>query len=224
MKTAPRMLTMALLVAAAYMATAAFAAAQTSAASALHPPKGFKVAIEVFEDLECPQCARIEPLLEDAARNYKVPLVRYDFPIPGHPWSLEAHIAARFFDTKSKALGEEFRSWIFANQPMITRLNIRAMIDRFASDHHVAMPTFLDSNGELAAKVKADFDFGEKIGIEHTPTVFVVSTSRSNPVVEVPDISKLFNVIEQVKTQVAAETPPPASRPVRGASGKAAAQ
>ncbi len=32
------------------------------------------MAIVVFEDLECPQCARVEPLLEDAVKNYKIPL------------------------------------------------------------------------------------------------------------------------------------------------------
>ena len=102
----------------ALLTFAMFATAETAKAagpgdaSVLHPPKGFKIAILVFEDLECPQCARIEPCWRMPTANYKVPLVRYDFPIPGHPWSLEAHIAARFFDTKSKALGEEFRSCI----------------------------------------------------------------------------------------------------------------
>src|SRR3954469_15009478 len=89
--------------------------------SALHPPKGAKVAIIVFEDLQCPDCARAEPLLQEAAKTYKIPIVRHDFPLAMHNWSFEAHVMARYFDTKSKALGEEFREFLFKNQPSITK-------------------------------------------------------------------------------------------------------
>src|SRR5690348_2923417 len=56
-------------------------------ASALRPPAGARVAIVEFEDMECPDCARANPLLRDAAANYKIPWVRHDFPLPFHPWS-----------------------------------------------------------------------------------------------------------------------------------------
>jgi len=71
-------------------------------------------------------------MLQDAVKNYRIPLVRYDLPIPTHPWSFQAHVDARFFDTKTKELGEEFRRWIFANQSSITKLNMRAMVERIA--------------------------------------------------------------------------------------------
>ena len=53
--------------------------------SMLRPPKGSKVAIIVFEDLECPDCARAAPLLHEAAKQYNIPLVQRDFPLPMHP-------------------------------------------------------------------------------------------------------------------------------------------
>ena len=49
---------------------------------ALRPPKGATVALVIFEDLECPDCARAAPLLEEASRTYKIPVVRHDFPLP----------------------------------------------------------------------------------------------------------------------------------------------
>jgi len=214
MKAALRMLTMALLM----FAVSGFA--QTGDTSALRPPKGSKVAIVVFEDLECPYCGRIEPMLQDAVKNYKIPLVRYDFPIPAHPWSFQAHVDARFFDTRTKELGEEFRRWIFTNQSSITKLNLRAMVERFAAEHHVSLPTFIDPNGELASKVKADYALGEKVGIDHTPTVYVVSTSQQKPYIEVKDLSQLFSVIDQINAQLAAQAPAPSSKPAKGASGK----
>src|ERR1700752_3313722 len=80
---------------------------------ALRPPKGAKVAIVVFEDLQCPDCARAAPLLEEAAKTYKIPLVRHAFPLPMHNWSKDAAIMARYFDTKSKIIGNEFRDYCF---------------------------------------------------------------------------------------------------------------
>src|SRR4051812_27501619 len=43
------------------------------AAATLRPPKGAKLAIVVFEDLQCPACSQVEPLLAQAAQNYKIP-------------------------------------------------------------------------------------------------------------------------------------------------------
>src|SRR6202140_1287553 len=66
---------------------------------ALRPPKGSQVALVVFEDLQCPQCGRTAPLLVQASRTYKIPLVQHDFPLPMHNWSFDAAVLARYFDT-----------------------------------------------------------------------------------------------------------------------------
>src|SRR2546428_13764393 len=92
---------------------------------ALKPPKGAQVAIVVFEDLQCPDCARAAPLLEEAARTYKIPVVRHDFPLPKHNWSYEAAILARYFDTQSKKLGNDFRDKVFEHQSEITPDSLR---------------------------------------------------------------------------------------------------
>jgi protein-disulfide isomerase len=170
--------------------------------SVLRPPKGYKVAIVEFADLECPDCARAEPLLEEAIKTYKIPLVRYDFPLPKHNWSFDAHVNARWFDTKSKELGDAYRSYIFANQITITRDNLRQVTEKFASDHHVALPLFVDPQGTLAGKVRQDFAIGQRVGIQHTPTIYIVTDStRSTPFVEVVDRSNLFSMLDEAKRQ-----------------------
>ena len=167
--------------------------------SMLRPPKGSKVAIIVFEDLECPDCARAAPLLHDAAKQYNIPLVQRDFPLPMHPWSFDAAVNARFFDTKSAKLGDEYRSYIFQNQLQITKQNLRGMTERFADEHKVALPFVMDPNGDLAAKVKADYQLGQRIPLDHTPTIYIVSdTVRGQPFIEVVDRTKLYELIEQV--------------------------
>src|SRR5436305_14956054 len=84
-------------------------------ASSLKPPPGTKVAIQMFEDLECPDCARAYPVVWEAARAHGIPVVLHDFPLPKHNWSFDAAVFARFFDTKSEKLGNDFRGYIYQN-------------------------------------------------------------------------------------------------------------
>lgn len=181
----------------AMMASAAWAAGDMSA---LHPPAGARMAIVVFEDLQCPSCAKADPLLLQAERNYNIPLVRHDFPIPNHNWSMEAHIMARYFDTVSTTLGEEFRRAVFASQTSIYKTNLRQFADKFATDHHTALPAFYDPNGALRNKVMADAEIGKGLAVHQTPTIYIVSDSKQTPYVEVPEQGKLFETIEQVKS------------------------
>jgi protein-disulfide isomerase len=179
------------------LATALCAAAVDSVNPVLRPPKGAQVAIVVFEDLQCPQCRRVAPILEQASRTYKIPLVRHDFPLPGHNWSYDAAVMARYFDETSKTLGNEFRDYIFSNQLEINPQNLRGYADKFASEHNAGLPFVIDPQGKLAAEVNADRDLGKAIKLEHTPTVYVVSNRHPDkPYVEMKDASQLYALID----------------------------
>jgi protein-disulfide isomerase len=175
---------------------------------AFRPPKGARVALVVFEDLQCPDCANASPLLEEAVRSYKIPLVRHDFPLQKHDWSRQAAILARYFDTKSKKLGDEFRDYCFKHQagheqPTITSPeNLREHAERFAAAHKVRLPLIVDPQGKLEAKVQADYELGIASGVQHTPTIYVVSNRETGtPFVEVVDRTKLFNMIDDMLAQ-----------------------
>ncbi|MGA7291362.1 MAG: thioredoxin domain-containing protein [Terriglobales bacterium] len=164
---------------------------------ALRPPKGAQVAIVVFEDLQCPQCGRTAPLLLQASRTYKIPLVQHDFPLPMHNWSFDAAVLARYFDTHSKELGNEFRETVFEHQMEINPQNLRGFAEKFASDHKIALPFVVDPEGKLAGLVRADKDLGLSLHIDHTPTIWVVSNKRTGkPYVEVTDTSQLYLMID----------------------------
>jgi protein-disulfide isomerase len=167
--------------------------------AALKPPPGAKVAIIEFDDMECPDCAAANPVLKQAAAQYHIPWVRHDFPLPFHNWSFQAAVNARYFDTKSKTLGDDYRDYIFANQISIeTPAQLRQFTDKFSQAHGIAMPFAVDPMGRLAAEVKADYALGQRIGIEHTPTIWVVTnSSHAAPFVEVVDRSKLYQIIDQ---------------------------
>ncbi len=177
--------------------------------SALKPPPGARVAIVEFEDMECPRCAQVNPILREAAAKYQIPWVRHDFPLQMHVWSFNAAVDARWFDTKSKKLGDEFRDAVFANQASIeTKSDLRAFAEKFAQQHGVGFPFVVDPQGKLAAEVKADYALGERIGIEHTPTIWVVTNKTSGtPYTEVTDINQLYSIIDQALADTASEHP-----------------
>jgi protein-disulfide isomerase len=185
--------------------------------AALKPPAGARVALVEFEDMECPDCARANPLLNEAAAKYKIPLVKHDFPLPMHAWSFNAAVNARWFDTKGKAIGDEYRDEVFANQPSIYGLfGLHQFTDKFANEHHIAMPFAIDPQGKLAADVKADYALGQRIGIEHTPTIWVVTAnSKGAPFVEVVDRSKLYQLIDEAIANTASAKAATARTPAR---------
>ena len=172
--------------------------------AALKPPPGARVAIIEFEDLECPDCARANPLLKDAAAKYNIPWVRHDFPLPQHNWSFQAAVNARFFDTKSKTIGIDYRDQVFANQISIeTPVDLQQFTQRFAAQHGVALPFAIDPMGRLSQLVKDDRDLGQRIGIEHTPTIWIVtSAAHAPPFVEVVDRTRLYQLIDQALAEV----------------------
>jgi len=177
--------------------------------SALKPPPGARVAIIEFEDLECPDCAAANPVLMEAASKYHIPWIRHDFPLPFHPWSFNAAVYARWFDLKSKDLGDQYRDAIFANQPSIeTREELLAFTQKFAQSHGLELPFMVDPQGKLAAEVKADYALGQRIGIEHTPTIWVVTSGgKAPPFIEVVDRSKLFQIIDEALAETRSATP-----------------
>ncbi len=170
--------------------------------SVLKAPKGAKAAIVVFEDLQCPQCSRAAPQVEKASATYKIPVVRHDFPLPKHDWSLQAAIIARYFDQTSKDLGNQFRDYMFANQPQINPDNLRRYADTFAAAHKTALPFVIDPQGKLAGLVDQDKNLGTQIHLDHTPTIYIVSAKPGVKPVEVPsDLNQLYALIDSTLKQ-----------------------
>src|SRR3954467_6347020 len=171
------------------------------------PPQGVRVAIVEFIDLQCPDCAAANPLLKEAAKTYNIPIVRHDFPLPKHNWSFDAAVIGKYFDSQSKALGAAWRDYCFENQPAITPENLRSNAEKFAAANKTTLPFVVDPDGKFANEVKADFAIGQRVGIEHTPTIYVVSSSTyGKPFVEVVDRSQLYAIIDQMKSQVGEST------------------
>jgi protein-disulfide isomerase len=172
--------------------------------SSLKPPPGAHVALIEFADMECPMCARQNPVLKDASAKYHVPWLRHDFPLQMHVWSFQAAVNARWFDTKSKKLGDDYRDAVFASQISIeTKDDLSAFTGKFAQQHGVALPFVVDPQDKLSDEVKADYALGLRLGVHETPTVWVV-TDRSGgaaPYTQVTDFNKLYTMLDQAVAQ-----------------------
>lgn len=203
-------------------ASSAFAAD----ASSLKPPAGARVAIVVFEDLECPTCARAYPVVWDTANAHNIRVLLHDFPLPNHAWSFDAAVYARFFDTKSEKMGNDFRGFIFRNQINITPQNLRTFAQKFADENKVPLPFVVDPEGRLKTSIKADYDLGQSIGLKHTPTIFVISAT--SPFVEVPDQgltdrNQLSQIIEDMQKKTG-PAPPVKATPTKTTKSKTVAK
>jgi|SRR6187402_280003 len=147
--------------------------------SVLRPKAGSKVSVIVFEDLGCPACARAHPQEIEATQKLHVPLIRYDFPIPAHIWTFDGAVVARYLQEKvNPALANEYRSAVFASQMSIaSKDDLRNFNTHWMQQHSQQMPFVIDPAGELAAKVKADFNLGLRLNVIFTPTVVVVTNN-----------------------------------------------
>jgi len=200
--------------------TSAQTPTQVLDASALHPPAGARVAIVEFDDLQCPACAAANPILKAAAAKYRIPWIRHDFLIPYHNWSRNAAINARWFDLKSKALGDEYRDEVFANQNSIYNPDSLAQFtQKFAQSRGIALPFAIDPQGKLANDVNADNALAQRTGIKSTPTIFVVAAnSKGAPFTQVLNpAQQLYTAIDHA---IADTTPAPRAVVAKKASGK----
>ena len=171
--------------------------------SMLKPPPGAKVAIIEWEDLECPACAHAFPFVHAAMAQYHIPLVRYDFQIPGHVWSHEASIYARYLQDKVSAdMATDYRRQVFASQFRISsKDDLNKFTQQFFASHGKQMPFVVDPTGQLGREVDADKALGNKLGLNETPTIVVVTPKGW---IQVKDVMDLYQAIDQAEAAMAA--------------------
>jgi hypothetical protein len=124
--------------------------------SSLKPPAGATVAVIEFEDLECPLCAQVSPLVRGAMSHYHIPRVHHDFLIQSHAWSRAGAIYARYLEDKvSPQMAEDFRRDVFANQRMIAdQDDLQQFAGRWFQSHGQQMPFLIDPSGHCARRFR----------------------------------------------------------------------
>jgi protein-disulfide isomerase len=163
-------------------------------------PADRPVAILEFEDLECPACAHAYPIVHAAVAKYNIPLIRYDFIIPGHIWSRDAAITARYLEDKvSPQLAAQFRGDVFADQISInSREDLQNFTRAWFQKHGQQMPFVMDPTGRFAAEIESDVNKANRLGLIHTPTIVVLTPKGWT---EVTDVTQLYSVLDNAIAQ-----------------------
>jgi protein-disulfide isomerase len=133
------------------------------------------VTLVVFEDFQCPFCARYRTALASVKETYgpdKVRIVWKHYPLSFHKDARPAAIAAEavFRLGGSKAFWA-FHDAAFANQTDLTQ----ASFERWAGEVGVDVVKFraLQDDPAVAAKVDADAALAKTAGVQGTPNTFV---------------------------------------------------
>jgi len=171
--------------------------------SMLKPPVGAKVAVYEFDDLECPACAHALPLVHAAVLHYNIPLVHHDFPLTEiHVWSFDAAVTARYLqDNVSAGVADDFRRDVFAHQREISsKDDLNRFTKAWFQQNGQKMPFVIDASGACRNEVQADRALGDRLGVQRTPCIFVV-TEHSWKHVE--DVSQLSQTIDAALAETA---------------------
>lgn len=134
-------------------------------------PADASVTMVVFSDFQCPYCAKIGGVIDQAIQPYsdKIKVVFKNFPLPDHPYAAKAAVAAMAADEQGKFW--EFHDLIFANFDKLSDQKI----EEFAAALMLDKPLFDRSrlSSTTQARVIADKTEGLRVGVPGTPSVFV---------------------------------------------------
>lgn len=129
------------------------------------------VTIVEFTDFQCPSCAAMQPILDEALKSYgnKVKLVVRDFPLPMHANARKAAEAANAANAQGKFW--EYTALLFKRQNALDVPSLKKYASELGLDR-ARFDAALDA-GAYAAEVKHDIDDGELYGVDSTPAIFV---------------------------------------------------
>lgn len=178
-----------LLLSSAVMALVGMSAFMLPRTAATDPVVGdvhSSVRVIVYQDLECPDCARWHKVFTAQIIpqfGSKVAFEFRDYPLPQHLWSFNAAVLARYFDTKSSKLGMGWRDYCFTHQDELTPTNLMAKAAEWARPAGVTATQLENAfaNAELFAQVQADQQLGHRDNVQHTPTVLLNGHEASTP-------------------------------------------
>lgn len=129
------------------------------------------VTITIFDDFECPHCAKAVPLVKEVLNAYpdQVRLVYKHFPLGMHKHARDAAIASIAADRQGKFW--PLHDLLFANHNKLSPQKITELaaeagldMDKFEADR---------KNPLLQQQLNADLQQGKRNGVRGTPTIFI---------------------------------------------------
>jgi len=142
-------------------------------------PENAPVTIAVFDDYECPYCAKMEAVFSQLLAKHPevLKLVIKQYPLRNHPNARQAALAVMAAHKQGKFW--EFHSQLFANYK---ELSIQKM-DEIAESFDLDMKQFRKDilSHDVLTLIVRDVREGQKIGVSGTPTIFLNGKRVKNP-------------------------------------------
>ena len=150
-------------------------------------PENAPATVVVFDDFECPFCARMYvTLINEAMNQYRgrVKVVMKDFPlIEAHPWAMRAAVDAHCLADQSLPAYWDFSDYVHTHQPEVLE-KFRASnggpaaIDALAREFGEKRALKSDQLQACLAhqeetQVQASMAEGKSLGVSATPTLFI---------------------------------------------------
>jgi protein-disulfide isomerase len=148
--------------------------------------KDAKVVAVVYDDLECPFCARLHGMLfPTLLQEYgdRIQFIYKDFPLEDvHPWAVHAAVDAGCLAAQSADAYWDFADYVHANQKLVSgpkgSKGQNATLDRLTiaqgKKHTLdaaALQSCVKAQDEKAVRISQKE--GEKMGVTATPEMFV---------------------------------------------------
>ncbi len=134
-------------------------------------PENAPITIAVFDDYECPYCAKMEAVFSQLLAKYPkdVKLVIKQYPLRNHPTARQSALAALAANKQGKFW--EFHSQLFANHDALSPQKL----DEIARSFDLDMTKFKEDlmSQDVVSLIVRDVREGQKIGIGGTPTIFL---------------------------------------------------
>jgi protein-disulfide isomerase len=136
--------------------------------------KDAKIQIVAFSDFQCPYCSRGADVSHELQKKYgnKVVVAFKHYPLPFH----QQAIPASEISMCVKKLGGDDKFWkfhdiTFKKQDKMDNDSLLANAKEAGVDQAKTKECF--EKGEFKDAVKADMDYGNKLGVRSTPTFFI---------------------------------------------------
>jgi protein-disulfide isomerase len=134
-------------------------------------PENAPITIAVFDDYECPYCAKMEAVFSQLLAKYPkdVKLVIKQYPLRNHPTARQSALAVMAANKQGKFW--EFHSQLFANHDKLSTQKL----DEIAKSFDLDMKKFKEDlmSQDVVSLIVRDVREGQKIGISGTPSIFI---------------------------------------------------
>jgi protein-disulfide isomerase len=191
--------------------------------------KDAKVTVVVYDDFQCPFCARLHgTVFPEVFKDYasSVRFIYKDFPLGNHPWAMRASVNGNCLAEQNNDAYWEYSDFVHANQRAVSEAKAQGeepgwvgALDRLTADY--GRKHSLDANrlqaciaAQNEAPVRASMEEGTSLGVNATPTLFI-NGQKIEGAVPAPQLRQILDEAlreagQPVPTRANAAAPPAA--------------